>query len=61
MSQSFHFPNPFALTTLDNCRHAIAVLELEKKAYKLRAQALALKVAHLEKTCRELRKGVGNE
>ena len=49
--------NPFALTTLDNCRHAIAVLELEKKAYKLKTQALALKVAHLEKACRELRKG----
>jgi len=41
--------SPFALTDLEVCRHAVAVLELEKRACKFRAKALALKVARLEK------------
>ena len=36
---------PFALDTLEACRHAIAVLELEKAKHKLSARILALKLA----------------
>ena len=49
-------PRPFALDTLEACRHTIAVLELEKKAYKLKAQALGLKVAYLERALKQARK-----
>ena len=41
--------SPFAPADLEACRHAVAVLELEKKAHKHRAKALALKAARLEK------------
>ena len=46
---------PFALDTLEACRHAVAVLELEKKAYKLKAQALALKLARAEVLLKQAR------
>ena len=48
--------SPFALDTLEACRHAIAVLELEKRAYKLKAKALGLKVARLEGLLKQARK-----
>jgi hypothetical protein len=51
-----HTPRPFALNTLENCRNAIAVLELEKKAYKLKARALALKLAHAERIIKQARR-----
>jgi len=43
------------LDTLEACRHAVAVLELEKKAYKLKAQALALKLARAEALLKQAR------
>ena len=49
-------PSPYALDTLDACRHAVDVLELEKKAYKLKAKALALKLARAEKLLRQARR-----
>ena len=48
-------PRPFSLDTLEACRHAVAVLELEKKAYKLKAQALALKLARAEALLKQAR------
>ncbi|MCL1916365.1 MAG: hypothetical protein FWG17_06660 [Desulfovibrionaceae bacterium] len=49
-------PRPFALDTLEACRHAVAVLELEKKAYKLKAQAMALKLARAEVLLKQARR-----
>ena len=47
---------PYALNTLEACRHAIAVLELEKAKYKLSARILALKLARAEKLLRQARR-----
>ena len=49
-------PRPYALNTLDACRHAIAVLELEKARYKLSARILALKLARAEVLLRQTRR-----
>jgi hypothetical protein len=49
-------PRPFALDTLDACRHAVAVLELEKARYKLSARILALKLARAGKLLKQARK-----
>jgi len=50
-------PRPFALNTLEACRHAIAVLELEKAKYKLSARILGLKLARAEVLLKQARKG----
>ena len=49
-------PRPFALDTLDACKHQIAVLELEKAKYKLSARILALKLARAEVLIKQARR-----
>ena len=49
-------PRPFALDTLEACRHTIAVLELEKARYKLTGRILALKLARAEYLLKQARK-----
>ena len=49
-------PRPFALDTLEACRHAIAVLELEKARHKLSARILALKLARTEVLLKQARR-----
>jgi len=47
---------PFALDTLEACRHAITVLELEKAKYKLSAKILGLKLTRAERLLKQARK-----
>ena len=49
-------PRPYALDTLEACRHAVAVLELEKAKHKLSARILALKLARAEVLLKQARK-----
>ena len=49
-------PRPYALDTLEACRHAIAVLDLEKARYKLSARILALKLARAEVLLKQARR-----
>jgi len=48
--------SPFALDTLEACRHAIAVLELEKAKHKLSAKILGLKLTRAERLLKQARK-----
>jgi len=49
-------PSPFALDTLEACRHAIAVLELEKAKHKINAKILGLKLTRTERLLKQARK-----
>ena len=49
-------PRPYALDTLDACKHQITILALEKARYKLSARILPLKLARAEKLLRQARK-----